>query len=130
MKSRQKWIPEHLIKRAEELAKYIRKEQRKGRLLFLPPNLNANQVLTIAISIGLQKLAEEVGLRGEEGITEERITEERKPEEVRETKTETEKSETEKFVELRKEQEVKEQEVKKETSQDKDFLERLLGRFG
>lgn len=123
MKSRQKRIPEHLIKRAEELAKYIRKEQQKGRLLFLPPNLNANQVLTIAISIGLQKLAEEVGLRVEEGINEERITEERKPEEVRETKTE-------KFVELRKEQEVKEQEVKKETSQDKDFLERLLGRFG
>jgi len=119
MKSRQKWIPEHLIKRAEELAKYIRKEQQKGRLLFLPPNLNANQVLTIAIALGLQKLAEEVGLRGEEGITEERITEERKPEEVRETKTE-------KFVELRKEQEVKEQEVKKERSQDKDFLERLL----
>ena len=58
---RQRWIPINLIKKAEELALYIRQEQEKGRLYNYPVNLRGSQLLVMALNLGLQKIAEDVG---------------------------------------------------------------------
>ncbi len=61
MKQKQRWIPVNLIKRAEELAEYIRKGQEKGEFYHYPINVKSSQLLVMAIAIGLKKIAEDVG---------------------------------------------------------------------
>ncbi len=51
----------NLIKRAEELAEYIRKGQERGEFYQYPINVKSSQLLVMAIAIGLKKIAEDVG---------------------------------------------------------------------
>ena len=80
MKQKQRWIPVNLIKRAEDLARYIRKGQERGEFYQYPINLKSSQLLVMALAIGLKKIAEDVGYSWEHS---EKEKEKKPPEEKR-----------------------------------------------
>ena len=67
MKQKQRWIPVNLIDRAEDLARYIREGQEQGEFFRYPVNVKGSQLLVMALAIGLQKIAEDVGYPQDSG---------------------------------------------------------------
>ena len=136
MRKKPKLIPEHIVKKAEELAMWIREEQQKGRCLMFPPNINTNHVLLIALNLGLQKLAEEIGYEREEEKEREVCVEEvsntkvKKYYDKRITIEEVKKIEETYEKDSKENNEVYNEEDKPVASnQDKEFLEKLLNKF-